>query len=320
MRTDVSPQIVLDREIAPFAAALLAGATVTSADAPIDEQRRHAARLRERWVVGGPAMAHRRDGIADTARGPVGFRILYPNCNDRLPTLVYLHGGGWTFLDLDTHDRVVREFAARSSWAVVGVDYPLAPEAPFPTAIEHCAALVEWLRAEAATLGLEAARLAIAGDSAGANLAIATAMKLRNENRALPTALILAYGVYDCDFGRASYRRFGAGDYPLSAERMTFLWSTYLADPALRSNSLAAPLQGDLAGLPPTRLIIAEADILYDENIELAARLREAGNATQAVVYPGTCHGFIEATAVAEISRRAIAEAGSWLATVAAPG
>jgi acetyl esterase len=199
---------------------------------------------------------------------------------------------------------------------VVGVDYPLAPEAPFPTAIEHCAALVEWLRAEAASLGLDAARLAIAGDSAGANLAIATAMTLRNEDRPPPTALILAYGVYDCDFSRASYRRFGAGDYPLSAERMKFLWSTYLADPALRSSSLASPLQGDLSGLPPTRLIIAEADVLYDENVELAARLREAGNATQAVVYLGTCHGFIEAPAVAGISRRAIAEAGNWLATV----
>jgi acetyl esterase len=319
MRTDVSPQIVLDREIAPFAATLLAGAAGASADAPIAEQRRHAAQLRQRWTVGGPAMARRRDGIADTARGPVGFRVHYPSGNDRLPMLVYLHGGGWTFLDIDTHDRVMRELAARSGWAVVGVDYPLAPEAPFPAAIEHCAALVEWLRVEAASLGLDAARLAIAGDSAGANLAIATAMKLRDDDRPPPSALILAYGVYDCDFSRASYRRFGAGDYPLSAERMKFLWSTYVVEAALRRKPLAAPLHGNLVGLPPTRLIIAEADILYDENIELAGRLREAGNATQAVVYLGTCHGFIEATAVAEISRQAVAEAGRWLAAVAAP-
>jgi acetyl esterase len=320
MRIVVSPHLVLDREIAPFAAALLAGAATAPADAPIAAQRRHAAQLRQRWTVGGPVMERRRDGIADTSRGPVGFRIHYPRRHDRLPTLVYLHGGGWTFLDLDTHDRVMREFAARSGWAVVGVDYPLAPEAPFPAAIEHCAALVAWLGEEAAALGLDAARLAIAGDSAGANLAIATAMKLRDEDRPPPAALILAYGVYDCDFTRPSYHRFGAGDYPLSADRMKLLWSTYAADPVLRRNPLAAPLHGDLAALPPTRLIIAEADILYDENIELAARLRESGNATQAVVYLGTTHAFLEAASVAEISRRAIAEAGGWLATVAAPG
>ena len=320
MRNVVSPHLVLDREIAPFATELLAAAAAAPAAAPIVEQRRHAAELRQRWTIGGPVMQRRRDGIADTARGPVGFRIHYPGRRDRLPTLVYLHGGGWTFLDLDTHDRVMRELAARSGWAVVGVDYPLAPEAPFPAAIEHCAALVEWLGREGAALGLDATRLAIAGDSAGANLAIATAMKLRDEDRPPPAALILAYGVYDCDFTRSSYQRFGAGDYPLSAERMKFLWSTYLTDPAHRTNPLAAPLRGDLAGLPPARLIIAEADILYDENVELAARLRDSGNATQAVVYLGTTHGFLEATAVAEISRCAIAEAGAWLATVAAPG
>src|SRR5262249_38303664 len=154
--------------------------------------------------------------------------------------------------------------------------------------------------------GLDPARLAIAGDSAGANLALATALKLRDDDRLPPTALILAYGVYDCDFTRSSYRRFGAGDYPLSAERMKFLWSNYLTDPAQRRTPLAAPLHGDLSQLPPTRLIIAEADVLNDENVELAARLREAGNATQAVVYLGTTHGFLEATAIAEISRCAI--------------
>jgi len=217
MRSVVSPHIVLDREIAPFAAALLAGAAAAPAGVPIAEQRRHAALLRQRWTVGGPMMERRRDGLADTSRGPVGFRIHYPSRDDRLPTLVYLHGGGWTFLDLDTHDRVMHEFAARSGWAVVGVDYPLAPEAPFPAAIEHCAALIGWLGREAAAFGLD-------------------------------------------------------------------------------------------------------ADILHDENIELAARLREAGSATQAVVYLGTTHAFLEAAAVAEISRRAIAEAGGWLATLAAPG
>jgi len=101
---------------------------------------------------------------------------------------------------------------------------------------------------------------------------------------------------------------------------MKFLWSSYVADPAMRRTHLAAPLHADLAALPPTRLIIAEADVLYDENVELAARLRESGNATQAAVYLGTTHAFLEAAAVAEISRRAIAEAAGWLVTMPPPG
>ena len=119
MRSVVSPHIVLDREIAPFAAALLAGAAAAPAGVPIAEQRRHAALLRQHWTVGGPMMERRRDGIADTSRGPVGFRIHYPSRDDRLPTLVYLHGGGWTFLDLDTYDRVMRAFLEAAAVAEI---------------------------------------------------------------------------------------------------------------------------------------------------------------------------------------------------------
>ena len=314
------PAIVLDREIARFSAAMLAGVPTAGDPAllPIAEQRRNAALLRRGWTVGGPVMHRRVDHVAATSRGPVAIRIYHPSATRLLPALIYLHGGGWCFLDLDTHDRIMRELAASTGWAVVGIDYPLAPEAPFPAAIEHCAAVMEWLGAEGRALGLDAARLALAGDSAGANLALALALKRRDEGRPPPAALILAYGVYDCDFARPSYRRFGAGNYPLSAERMKFLWSSYCPDPAARRSPLASPLKGDLAGLPPTRLIIAEVDVLHDENIELAARLRAVGNATQAVVHLGTTHGFLEATTIAAVSRRAIAEAAGWLSDVAA--
>src|SRR5262249_27550710 len=140
---------------------------------------RRAAPARRRaapaLVVGGPEMKRRRDDVANTSRGPLRFRIHYPSSVHRLPMLLYLHGGGWALLHLHPHDRVMREFAACSGWAVVGVDYPLAPEARFPAAVEHCVAVVEWLREEAEAFGLDPARLAIAGDSAGANLALATA-------------------------------------------------------------------------------------------------------------------------------------------------
>ena len=115
-------RIALDRDIELFAAALLAGGPMVGDPAivPIAEQRRQAALLRHRWTVGGPAMKRRVDHVASTSQGPVAIRIHYPINAHRLPVLVYLHGGGWTFLDLDTHDRVMREFAACSGWAVVG--------------------------------------------------------------------------------------------------------------------------------------------------------------------------------------------------------
>ena len=320
MTTSPPGPVVLDPDIDRFAAALLAAAPAPGDVAPptIAEQRRRASQLRRPWAAGGPVMRRRLDRVADTAAGPVAIRIHDPGAAERPPVLVYLHGGGWTLLDLDTHDRVMRELAARSGWAVVGVDYPLAPESPFPAAIEHSAAAIDWMRREAVSLGLDPGRLAIAGDSAGANLALAVALKLRDEGRPPPAALILAYGVYDCDFTRPSYRRFGGGDYPLSAERMAFLWSNYVADPAARGSPLATPLNADLAGLPPTRLIIAEADVLYDENVALAARLRAAGNAAQAVVYLGTTHAFLEALEIADVSRRAIADAAAWLVSLPA--
>ena len=129
-------RIVLDRDIGAFAAALLASSPAVGdpATLAIAEQRRRAALLRHPWTVGGPAMKRRLDHVAGTSCGPVAVRIHYPSNAHRLPILVYLHGGGWTLLDLDTHDRVMRELAACSGWAVVGVDYPLAPEAAFPAA------------------------------------------------------------------------------------------------------------------------------------------------------------------------------------------
>jgi acetyl esterase len=307
--------VILDPEIERFANALIAaGQGLADPTAlPLAEVRRQAAAIRRPLNEGGPAMASRLDYRLATARGSLPVRILRPSPASSLPVLVYLHGGGWTFLDLDTHDRLMRELAAASGWAVIGVDYPLAPEAPFPLAIEHAAALVRLLRQEGASLGLDPGRIALAGDSAGANLALATALALREAGDDPGEALLLAYGVYDSDLERPSYRRFGDGAYPLTAARMAWFWSNYVPDPAMRRHPLAAPCHADLAGLPPTRLLIADADVLCDENLELAERLRAAGNRCTATVHLGTTHAFLEATRSAAVARRAVADAGAWL-------
>lgn len=308
--------MILDPEIERFARTLLtAGQGLADPAAlPLAEARRQAVALRRPFNEGGPVMVHRSDLRLETERGPLPVRILRPGAERSLPALVYLHGGGWTFLDLDTHDRLMRTLAAGSGWAVVGVDYPLAPEAPFPQAIEQIAALVRLLRRDGLAYGLDPDRIALGGDSAGANLALGTALLLRDSGEDPGAALLLAYGVYDSDPERPSYRRFGDGTYPLAAARMGWFWSNYVPDPAQRRHPLAAPCHADLRGLPPARLLIAEADVLHDENLALAESLRAAGNRGMATVHLGTTHAFLEATRVSALARAAALEAASWLA------
>jgi acetyl esterase len=245
----------------------------------------------------------------------VPVRIFRP-APGHLPAIFYLHGGGWTLFGLDSFDRVMRELAATSGCAVIGLDYPLAPEHPFPAAIEACSAVVDGLPAHSNEWGIGGRHFALAGDSAGANLAVGVTMFRRDSGRSLPDALALLYGVYDCDMTRPSYATFGDGSLPLASERMAWFWGNYCPDPATREHPLAAPLRADLRGLPPVHMVIADHDILLCENLAFSQALRAAGVTAEHVVYRGTTHAFIEAVATSEVSRTALARAASWLRTM----
>jgi acetyl esterase len=297
---------------------------LAAASLPVGEGERSIAELRDAaaaarlpWGAGGAAMDEIVERTVGTATGSVRVRIYYPQAARPLPALVYLHGGGWTLLDIDTHDRIMREYAFASGWAVVAVDFPRSPEAPFPGAIRACAEVLPALSALAADLGLSQHPLALAGDSSGANLALATALMLRDEGVALLDALILGYGVYDCDLTRPSYAAFSHPPFTLSAERMAWFWENYCAAPEERENPLASPLRADLSGLPPIRLISAGQDVLRDENVALSNRLIEAGNALSLDHYPRAPHGFLEALAIADVGQRAIRRAADWLNDIA---
>jgi acetyl esterase len=209
-----------------------------------------------------------------------------------------------------------RTIAAVSGATVLTVDYPLAPEAPFPAALNQLEAFVDALGREGGSLGLDASRFAVVGDSAGANLAVALALKLRDRKAALPRALGLFYGAYDSDLERPSYARFGDGSLPLSLARMRWFWGNYVPDPAERKAPLVAPIHADLRGLPPSFLAIADHDVLHDENIAFVDRLRESGCAAELRVYAGTVHGFAEADGAvgAPIAGRAIHDVAAFLA------
>ncbi len=278
------------------------------------EARAVAEAVRAPWTKGGPAMAGTRETVVPFADGGVRVRIHHPSAARPLPALVYVHGGGWTIFSLDTHDRLMREYAAAAGVAVVGVDYSLSPEARFPRAIEETAAVVRWLAQYGAEAGIDGARLALGGDSAGAHISAATALLLRDAGEGgLLSGLVLNYGVFDDDFSRPSYARYGGGEYTLSAQEMRGFWRDHLPADGAEDNSLARPLRARLHGLPPAFLAITALDPLHDENVAMAEALAAAGVAVEATVYPGTTHGFLEAMSVTKVSRRAIAETGRWL-------
>ncbi|WP_137177861.1 alpha/beta hydrolase [Roseomonas sp. AR75] len=264
---------------------------------------------------GGPAMAESGDRWLPIRGRRLLCRFHRPAAGP-LPTLVYIHGGGWVWGSVDTHDRLMREYAAGGGCAVIGPDYALSPEAAFPQALEECAAVVRWVARKGAEWGLDPARIVIGGDSAGANLAMGAALLLRETDPDIRLAgLLLNYGVFDSNLDSATYREFAEG-YFLTRAKMRFYWECYCPRPADRLNPLAAPLRADLRGLPPVLLHIAELDVLAAENRAMAERLREAGVNVESRLFPGTAHGFLRALSHVTASREAAAGGAAWLKRV----
>jgi acetyl esterase len=277
-----------------------------------------AERVRAPWRAGGPKMAV-AERIAPGPR-PVKIRVYAP-VSDTSPrgALVYLHGGGWTIFSLDTHDRVMREYAARSGLNVIGVDYSLAPEARFPVALEEVKQVMRWLQREPGQTGVDPSRVALGGDSAGANLALCGALALRDEGAALPCGLLLNYGCYDIAVSDEMARRYGGEGFMLQAEEMAGFWRGYLRGPADANNPLVCPTRADLAGLPPVFMAIAECDILAEQNLEMAEQLRRAGVDVRPMVYRGASHSFLEAVSVSPLAARALQDGADWLRQTCAP-
>ena len=302
---DIDPQVrtFVNRVNAAYAEYLGAG----PADFPA--RRAAAEKVRAPWRSGGPEMASSEE--RNVGASGVRVRIHRPVAGVTLPALIYIHGGGWTTFSLDTHDRLMREYATRAGCAVVGVDYSLSPEARFPVALDEIAEVIDWLRKEGATVGIDPGRLAIGGDSAGGNLSVASMVRARDRGEPLVQAMLLNYGAFDEEI-RASHARFGGDAYMLNPQEMDDFWRNYRGEDR-SPDPVARPLLADLSGLPPAFLCIAECDILADENREMARRLGEAGVDVTAEVYRGATHSFLEAVSISALANRALDEASMWL-------
>jgi acetyl esterase len=229
-----------------------------------------------------------------------------------VPALVYFHGGGWVVGSADTHDGITRALARRSGCVVASVDYRLAPEHPFPDGLEDAWGSVEWLAANAADLRLDSGRIAVGGDSSGANLAAVVARRARD--RRLDLALqLLAYPVTDHSFDTGSYEEFASG-YALTREGMRWYWGHYLGA-AGGDDPDASPLRaGDLHGVAPAIVLTAGLDPLRDEGEEYARKLEHDGVPVELVRYDGMIHGFLRLPAVLDRAGEALDELAARLA------
>lgn len=277
----------------------------------LPEARRAAERVRARWTAGGPVMERTIDMIVPSTGTPI--RVHVPEATDvATPALVYIHGGGWTLFSINTHDRLMREYAARSGLVTVGLEYSLAPEAKFPRQIDEIVALVEMLRSDGASFGIDPERIAIGGDSAGANLSVAANLALREAGAPILAAMLLNYGAFSPE-NTPSVDLYSGPDYMLTGDEMDLFWQNYVRDERDFDDPLAVPMIADLQGMPPAFIAIAECDILADGNREMAERLRQAGVDVTVASYPGTTHSFLEAVSIAKVSDKAFDDASNWL-------
>jgi acetyl esterase len=212
-----------------------------------------------------------------------------------LPVILYVHGGGWILGNAGTHDRLVRELAVGVGAAVVFVEYNRSPEAQYPVAIEQAYATARWISRQGSSFGLDASRLAVAGDSVGGNMTAALTILAKQRGDVEFVHQSLYYPVTDAAQDTDSYRQFAEGPY-LTAKAMAWFWDAYLPDVDKRSEITASPLRAsldELAGLPDAFVIVDENDVLRDEGEAYARRLTEAGVRTTSVRYNGTIHDFL---------------------------
>jgi acetyl esterase len=235
--------------------------------------------------------------------GEVRARIVRPaGAEGVLPVILYIHGAGWVFGNAHTHDRLVRELAVGARAAVVFPEYDLSPEARYPVAVEQNYAVARWIVTEGARHGLDAARIAVAGDSVGGNMSAALTLMAKERGDVPLVQQVLFYPVTDAAFDTGSYRQFAEG-YFLRRDAMRWFWDQYTTSERERAQITASPLRAfadQLTGLPPALVITAEADVLRDEGEAYANKLREAGVPVTAVRYQGVIHDFVMLNALRE--------------------
>jgi acetyl esterase len=311
----IPPRSALDPQVAEFVRAMAedSAAFAPRETLPIAEGRANAEKVRARWAAGGPEMAVTTELQAPTRHGDVRVRAYYPQVR-RLPgVFVYLHGGGFVLGSIETHDRVMREYAHRAGIVVVGVHYTRAPEAKFPRPMEECLDVVRWVAANAASLDVDGGQVFVGGDSAGANYSMGVSLALRDAGERIVKGIVLNYGSVSSNLYRNSVIQYGGGAYGLSLVSMMWFRAMHISTAADLTDPRVDILRAKLHDLPPACLVVAECDPVHDDMMDLDRMLREAGNEVQTKVYAGAAHSFLEAVSISDLAVEAFEDTAAWL-------
>lgn len=251
--------------------------------------------------------------------GSLGLRIYTPKGDGPFPLMLYFHGSGFVVCSLDTHDLVARNLCSGTSCIVVSVDYRLAPEHKYPAAVDDCLAATRWAQANASGLGADPSRVLVAGDSAGANLATVTALRIRDEGGPRLLGQVLIYPVTDHPIAGMPSMDENAVGFGLGKDGMIWFMNHYLSDISQAADPLVSPLRAkDLRHLPPALIYTAQYDPLRDEGEAYADKLQAAGVDVAVKRWDGMNHGFFALAGLVDKADQAMDEACAWVRDVLA--
>jgi acetyl esterase len=258
-------------------------------------------------------VAVERDLVIAGPDRDIPCRFYAPESATPLPLLIYFHGGGFIYGRALGWDGLMRDLVEQTGIAVLNVDYCLAPEHQFPAGITEAVTVINHVSRTGAEWGIDVTRLATAGDSAGANLALVAEMIRRDRGETALRFLLLFYGVFSGDTASASWAGLGSGTYGLSKGQMEWIWSNYLEAPNQRDDWRSTPLSGDLTRLPPVHQAIGALDPLLDDAHAMKRRLDAAAVKNNLLIYPGVNHGFIRFNRMVGMAQRAVDDAAAAL-------
>jgi acetyl esterase len=284
---------------------------ITPAEVRADRAR--TAETRAAMAAPSQAMARVQDDVIPGPAGSIPVRVYWPENRDNLPVLLYYHGGGWVFGNIESVDRTCRVLASKARCVVVNVDYRLAPEHKFPAAAEDAYAVAEYVANHSQEFACDPDRIAVGGDSAGGNLAAVACLMARDRGGPAIAFQLLIYPLTDYDDDRPSLHEYAEG-YLLTRAAIRYFWDQYVSSPQEGRHPYASPLKATgLEGLPPAMVITAECDPLRDQGEAYARRLDEFGVPVALKRYDGAIHVFFQMSGVLHSGRQALADAGAAL-------
>ncbi len=275
---------------------------------PADVARQGAEVAFQAFNAGMPEIGSIVDRTIPGPAGEIPLKIFTPTGNGPFPLMVYLHGGGWVIGSTNTHAKLCAELAEGAEVVVASVDYRLAPEHPAPAPLDDCVAAIRWAVEHAGEIGAGAGRFAVGGDSAGGNLAAASALRLKDEGGPMPSFLLLIYSAFTGDLNLPSVIENGEGKI-LTRKAMEWFYNHYLSGGASVDDPYIAPIKGDLRGMPPARLIVGTLDPLLDDSKLFAEKLEEAGVYVRLSIHQDMPHVFLQLSAMLDGGKTGVAEA-----------